>query len=81
MGSTNCDMGAYEYGFHFNRLRVISSVNTAQFQWDVQDLGRYRLDISTNAAADPDHPVWNTVLGYTNTGGLAPGSSACIRRR
>ena len=73
MGSTNCDMGAYEYGFHFNRLRVISSVNTAQFQWDVQDLGRYRLDISTNAAADPDHPVWNTVLGYTNTGGLAPG--------
>lgn len=64
-GSTNCDMGAYEYGFHFNAIQSVSS-NAMQFKWDIQDVGRYRLDISTNAEADPAGPAWNTVYVYTN---------------
>lgn len=64
-GSTNCDMGAYEYGFHFNAIQSVSS-NAMQFKWDIQDVGRYRLDIATNAAADPAGPAWNTVYVYTN---------------
>ena len=61
---TNCDMGAYEYGFHFNSIEAASS-NAVRFRWDVQDVGRYRLDLATNAAADPAHPAWNTILAYT----------------
>ena len=75
LGSTNCDMGAYEYGFHFNEIQMLSS-NVAQFKWDIQDLGRYRLDISTNAASNPAAPLWNTAAGYTNTGGMAAGQFA-----
>ena len=71
-GSTNCDMGAYEYGFHFNAIQSVSS-NTMQFKWDIQDLGRYRLDISTNAAADPAAPAWNTVHVYTNVMAIGAG--------
>ena len=62
--TTNCDMGAYEYGFHFNDIQAVSS-NTVRFQWDVQDVGRYRVDVATNAAADPLHPVWSSVTTYT----------------
>lgn len=63
-GSTNCDMGACEYGFHFNSIETVSS-NAVRFRWDVQDVGRYRVDIATNAAADPAHPAWSVVMGYT----------------
>ena len=62
--ATNCDMGAYEYGFHFNSIAAVSS-NAVRLQWDVQDVGRYRLDAATNAAADPRHPVWNSVMTHT----------------
>lgn len=73
--STNCDMGAYEYGFHFNEIQMLSS-NVAQFKWDIQDLGRYRLDISTNAASSSAIPVWNSVTAYSNAGGMAAGQFA-----
>ena len=62
--TTNCDMGAYEYGFHFNDIQAVSS-NAVQLQWDVQDVGRYRVEVATNAAADPLHPTWSLVMGYT----------------
>lgn len=62
--TTNCDMGAYEYGFHFNSIQTVSS-NALRLQWDVQDVGRYRVDVATNAAADPLHPTWNSVTTYT----------------
>ena len=61
--NTNADIGAYEYGFHFNRIQPVSS-NAMQFWWDVQDAGRYQLDISTNFATAPLHPDWNNVLTY-----------------
>ena len=64
MMSTNSDMGAYEYGFHFNSIQAVSS-NALRLQWDVQDVGRYRVDVATNAAADPLHPTWNSVTTYT----------------
>ena len=75
MGNTNCDMGAYEYGFHFNSIEAVSS-NAVRLRWDVQDVGRYRLDIATNAAADPAHPAWNVVMGYTQATILGLGQFA-----
>ena len=71
MGVTNCDMGAYEYGFHFNDIRTLAT-NQLQFKWDVQDRGIYRLQAATNVAADPLHPFWEPVMAYTN-GGMAAG--------
>ncbi len=68
---TNCDMGAHEYGFHFNEIRTIFT-NSVQVQWDVQDRGIYRLQAATNAADDPLSPSWGTVVAYTN-GGMAAG--------
>ena len=64
--TTNCDMGAYEYGFHFNDIQAVSS-NAVQLRWDVQDVGRYRVEVATNAAADPLHPTWSLVMGYTQS--------------
>ena len=64
MGSTNCDMGAYEYGFHFNSIQAVSS-NAVQLQWDVQDVGRYRVDVATNAGSNPLAPTWSSVTVYT----------------
>ena len=64
MMTTNCDMGAYEYGFHFNSIQTVSS-NAMRLQWDVQDVGRYRVDVATNAATDPLHPAWSSVTTYT----------------
>ena len=75
MGNTNCDMRAYEYGFHFNSIEAVSS-NAVRLRWDVQDVGRYRLDIATNAAADPAHPAWNVVMGYTQATILGLGQFA-----
>ena len=72
---TNCDMGAYEYGFHFNGIQAVSS-NAMRFEWDVQDVGRYRLDIATNWAADPLHPVWNSVTTYTQSTIIGAGQYA-----
>ena len=77
MGSTNCDMGAYEYGFHFNSIEAVSS-NAMRFRWDVQDVGRYRLDLATNAAADPAHPAWNVVMGYTQATVIGLGQFAVL---
>ena len=73
--TTNCDIGAYEYGFHFNEIQTVSS-NAVRFQWDVQDLGRYRLDAATNWAADPLHPVWNAVQTYTQSTAVGLGQFA-----
>ncbi len=67
MVSTNCDMGAYEYGFHFNDIRSVAA-NVLQFKWDVQDRGIYRLQAATNVATDPLHPYWEPVLAHTNAG-------------
>ena len=68
-GTPLVDMGAYEYGFHFNRIEMVST-NGARFEWDVQDRGIYLLDLATNAAADPGHMHWQSVGGggYTNPG-------------
>ena len=77
MGSTNCDMGAYEYGFHFNSIEAVSS-NAMRFRWDVQDVGHYRLDLATNAAADPAHPAWNVVMGYTQATVIGLGQFAVL---
>lgn len=63
-GSTNCDMGAYEYGFHFNSIQTASS-NAIRLQWDVQDVGRYRVDVATNAGGNPSAPTWSSVTVYT----------------
>ena len=71
IGSTNCDMGAYEYRFRFNDIRTLAT-NQLEFKWDVQDRGIYRLQAATNVATDPLHPVWEPVLAYTN-GGMAAG--------
>ena len=73
--ATNCDMGAYEYGFHFNDIQAVSS-NAVQLWWDVQDVGRYRVDVATNAAADPLHPTWNLVMGYTQSTVIGAGRYA-----
>ena len=73
--TTNCDMGAYEYGFHFNSIEAVSS-NAMRFQWDVQDVGRYRVDVATNAAADPLHPTWNSVMAYTQATIIGKGQYA-----
>lgn len=69
--STNCDMGAYEYGFHFNEIRT-TAANEIQFKWDVEDRGIYRLQAATNAAGSPAIPFWENVMAYTN-GGMPAG--------
>ena len=61
--TTNCDVGAYEYGFHFNDIRF-SNPNTVQLLWDVQDRGIYKLDVETNGTVSP--PWIMGVAGYTN---------------
>ena len=73
--TTNCDMGAYEYGFHFNEIQSVSS-NAVRFGWDIQDVGRYRLDIATNWAADPLHPAWNSIMTYTQSTIIGAGKFA-----
>ena len=75
IATTNCDMGAYEYGFHFNSISAVSS-NAVRLQWDVQDVGRYRLDAATNAATDPRHPVWNSVMTHTQSVNIGAGQYA-----
>lgn len=65
--STNCDMGAYEYAFHFNDVRA-TGTNEIQFKWDVEDRGIYRLQAATNAATAPANPFWENVMAYTNAG-------------
>ena len=69
------DMGAYEYAFHFNSIEAVST-NAVRFRWDVQDKGRYRLDAATHAAADPLHPVWNSVMTYTQVNLIGMGQFA-----
>ncbi len=73
--TTNCDMGAYEYGFHFNSIETASS-NAMRLRWDVQDVGRYRVDVATNAAADPLHPAWLSVMAYTQATVIGAGQYA-----
>lgn len=75
MGSTNCDMGAYEYGFHFNSIRTASS-NAIRLQWDVQDAGRYRVDVATNAGSHPLAPTWSSVTVYTQATIIGQGQYA-----
>jgi parallel beta-helix repeat protein len=65
LGITNCDMGAYEYDFHFNDISF-TSTTTVQFRWDVQDRGIYRLDAETNGTVSP--PWIANIAGYTNPG-------------
>ena len=67
MGVTNCDMGAYEYAFHFNEIRT-TGANEIQFKWDVEDRGIYRLQAATNAATAPANPFWENVMAFTNAG-------------
>ena len=67
-GLARTDMGAYEYGFHFNEIRTVSA-DTLQFKWDEQDRGIYRLQAATNAAGNP---FWENVMAYTN-GGMPAG--------
>ncbi len=69
--STNCDMGACEYGFHFNEIRT-TGTNEIQFKWDVEDRGIYRLQAATNAAGNPATPLWENVTAFTN-GGMPAG--------
>ena len=64
-----CDMGAYEYGFHFNDVRFIGP-NTVQLRWDVQNLGIYKLDVETNGTLSA--PWITNVVVFTNAG-LMPG--------
>ena len=73
--ATNCDIGAYEYGFHFNSIETASS-NAMRLRWDVQDVGRYRVDVATNAAADPLHPAWLSVMAYTQATIIGAGQYA-----
>ena len=68
-------MGAYEYGFHFNSIETASS-NAMRLRWDVQDVGRYRVDVATNAAADPLHPAWLSVMAYTQATVIGAGNYA-----
>ena len=72
VGVTNCDIGAYEYGFHFNDVRCTSS-NTVVFKWDVQDRGIYRLDAATNGL---EHPTWITNVALYGQPGMAAGQFA-----
>lgn len=59
------DVGAYEYSFHFNDIRFIST-NIVQLIWDVQDRGIYQLDAVTNSLVSPD---WiNNIACFTNGG-------------
>ena len=64
-----CDMGAYEYGFHFNDIRFTSS-NTVQLRWDVQNQGIYKLDVETNGTLSA--PWITNIVVFTNSG-LMPG--------
>ena len=64
-----CDMGAYEYGFHFNDVRFIGP-NMVQLRWDVQNLGIYKLDVETNGTLSA--PWITNVVVFTNAG-LLPG--------
>ncbi|HAL92354.1 MAG TPA: hypothetical protein DCM68_04945, partial [Verrucomicrobia bacterium] len=66
-GLSRTDIGACEYGFHFNAIRF-TATNTVQLQWDVQDRGIYRLDLATNTAAHPTNWSWHDVAAYTNPG-------------
>jgi hypothetical protein len=63
-GLSLTDIGAYEYGFHFNDM-LFSKTNELQFLWDVQDRGIYKLEVETNGLTSP---AWLSVAGYTNPG-------------
>jgi len=60
------DVGAYEYGFHFNEIHSLDT-NQVELVWDVQNRGIYLVDATTNGLDAPD---WFNVEGYTNGGGL-----------
>lgn len=60
-----CDMGACEYGLHFNSIRYAGS-NTVELLWDVQSMGIYKLDVATNGVVSP---AWITnIVAFTNPG-------------
>ena len=73
MSPARCDIGAHEYGFHFNSFRL-AGPQSVQFSWDVQDDGRYQVDIATNAATNPENPDWSTIYDFINTTILWPGN-------
>ncbi len=71
-GLPRTDIGAYEYGFHFNDIRF-TSPNTLELRWDVQDLGRYRLDAETTGLVQP---FWIEDIDVFTSPMMAPGQFA-----
>jgi len=65
-GTAEFDVGAFEYGFHFNEIQSLAP-NQVELVWDVQNRGIYWVDATTNGLDAPD---WFNVESYTNGGGL-----------
>ena len=63
-GAALPDIGAYEYGFHFNGIQFIAS-NVVDLVWDEQDAGIYALDASVPGLVNP---AWTNRSIYTNQG-------------
>ena len=63
-GAALPDVGAYEYAFHFNNIRIVAS-NTVDFLWDEQNAGIYALDASVPGLVNP---LWVGMTAYTNPG-------------
>lgn len=63
------DVGAFEYGFHFNAIRS-TGTNAVQLVWDVQDRGIYKLDALTNHLPATN---WLQNIGIFTNSVMAPG--------
>lgn len=63
-GAALPDVGAYEYAFHFNNIRIVAS-NIVDLVWDEQDAGIYALDASVPGLVNP---AWTNRTVYTNPG-------------
>lgn len=62
-GAALPDVGAFEYGFHFNDIQFIAT-NVFDLVWDEQNAGIYALDISVPGLVNP---VWTNLTAFTNT--------------
>jgi len=65
-GTAAFDVGAFEYGFHFNGIQSLDT-NQVSLSWDEENRGIYWVDATTNDLTTPD---WFNVYAYTNGGGL-----------
>ena len=63
-GAALPDVGAFEYGFHFNAIQFIAT-NVFDLVWDEQNGGIYALDISVPGLVNPG---WTNLTAFTNTG-------------